>query len=36
MALIGLSLGVVVSLLLQETAPRRVAVRSAVTPRNAA
>jgi MFS family permease len=35
MALIGLSLGVVVSLLLQETAPRRVAVRSAVTPRNA-
>ena len=36
MALIGLSLGVVVSLLLQETAPRLVAIRSAVSPRNAA
>jgi MFS family permease len=36
MALIGLSLGVVVSLFLQETAPRRAAASSAVSPRGAA
>jgi MFS family permease len=36
MALIGLSLGVVVSLLLQETAPRRAAARNVASPRNAA
>jgi MFS family permease len=35
MALIGLSLGVVVSLFLQETAPRRAAVSGAVSPRSA-
>ncbi len=36
MALVGLSLGVVVSLLLQETAPRRAAARNVASPRNAA